>query len=377
MFRPFASTPAPPAAAPPDPSSSTAPPAAASPARGSEREARKGSWRNDLTIAGPRPSRVSLFTQVLGVNTVIIISTVFVASVAARLDIHTPDGLKSFLVAILAILCTALVNGWILRRRFGPLERLIHSLEDVDLERPIITSRPERGEPMDVELLRNAVDRMLNRLDLERRRRAGAVLDAQESERARLARDLHDEVNQSLTGVMLRLSAIARDTDGPTRDALQEVRDLTDQAMGELLRLSHDLRPSALDDLGLSAALETRLQALRNDTTLVVKSDIAPDLTSLSPEQQTVLFRVAQEALSNVVQHAGASEVAVSLQPVGSGVLLRVVDDGCGIGNRRAPHELGERQRAGLTGMRERALLVGGTLDLQSSPSGTSVELAL
>lgn len=326
---------------------------------------------------GPRPSRVSLFTQVLGVNTVIIISTVFTASVAARLDIHTPDGLKSFLVAILAILITALVNGWLLRRRFGPLQRLIHSLEDVDLERPIITAPPEKGEPLDVEQLRTAVGRMLGRLDLERRRRAGAVLAAQESERARLARDLHDEVNQSLTGVMLRLSAIARDTDGATRDALQEVRDLTDQAMGELLRLSHDLRPSALDDLGLPAALEARLQALRHDTALAVSGDIATDLPSLSPEQQTVLFRVAQEALSNVVQHAGARCVSLQLRGQDDGVLLRVVDDGCGIGNRRSPATEGERQHAGLTGMRERALLVGGNLDLQSSPSGTSVELVL
>jgi two-component system sensor histidine kinase UhpB len=344
---------------------------------GSAPSDQRRTWRGDPSIGSPPSSRVSLFTQVLGVNTVIIISTVFTASVAARLDIHTPDGLKSFLVAIAAILATALVNGWLLRRRFGPLERLIHSLEEVDLERPIITSRPEKGEPLDVEQLRNAVDRMLSRLDLERRRRAGAVLAAQESERARLARDLHDEVNQSLTGVMLRLSAIARDTDGDTREALGEVRDLTDQAMGELLRLSHDLRPSALDDLGLTAALETRLQSLRSDTDLQVDSDIASDLSSLSSDQQTVVFRVAQEAISNVVQHAGASRVHVSLQHVGSGVLLRVVDDGCGIGNRRTPTDLGERQHAGLTGMRERALLVGGNLDLQTSSSGTSVELVL
>ncbi|MDO9355703.1 MAG: sensor histidine kinase [Solirubrobacteraceae bacterium] len=374
MFRPFASSPT---DAQASLDSLASPAGARGPEDGPEVEASGRDPRRDPTITTPRSSRVSLFTQVFGVNTVIIISTVFTASVAARLDIHTPDGLKSFLIAIAAILITALVNGWLLRRRFGPLERLIHSLEDVDLERPIITSRPEKGEPLDVELLRNAVGRMLNRLDLERRRRAGAVLAAQESERARLARDLHDEVNQSLTGVMLRLSAIARDTDGETREALAEVRELTDQAMGELLRLSHDLRPSALDDLGLTAALETRLQSLRNDTSLQVESDIASDLSSLSSDQQTVLFRVAQEAISNVVQHAQATCVHVSLQHVGSGVLLRVVDDGCGIGNRRTPSDIGERQHAGLTGMRERALLVGGNLDLQSSSSGTSVELVL
>jgi two-component system sensor histidine kinase UhpB len=334
-------------------------------------------WHGDPPIAGPRPSGVSLFSQVLAVNTVIIIATVFVASVAARLDIDTPEGLKSFLIAILAILMTALVNGWILRRRFGPLARLIHAIEEVDLERPVIASRAEAGEPLDVELLRNAVEGMLARLDLERRRRASAVIDAQEAERARLARDLHDEVNQSLTGIMLRLSAIARDAEPSTHAALQEVRDLTEQAMVELLRLSHDLRPTALDDLGLSAALEAQLQRISHDTSLKVLSDIEADLPALKPEQMTVLFRIAQESLSNVVQHADASTVTVSLRQAGSGVMLRIVDDGCGIGNRRAPTKLGERQRAGLTGMRERALLVGGNLDLQSSSSGTSVELVL
>jgi two-component system sensor histidine kinase UhpB len=226
-------------------------------------------------------------------------------------------------------------------------------------------------------LLRGAVEGMLARLDLERRRRASAVIDAQEAERARLARDLHDEVNQSLTGIMLRLSAIARDADPATHAALQEVRDLTEQAMVELLRLSHDLRPTALDDLGLSAALEAQLHRIATDTTLKVLSDIQADLPPLKPEQMTVLFRVAQESLSNVVQHAGASTVTVSLRQAGGGVKLRIADDGCGIGNRRTPINLGERQRAGLTGMRERALLVGGNLDLQSSSSGTSVELVL
>ncbi len=337
-------------------------------------------WRADPTITRPRAAGTSLFSQVLAVNTVIIVATVFTASVAARLDLETSDGLKSFLVAILAILVTVLVNGWILRRRFAPLEKLIHALEDVDLESPTIDTHAEKGEPADVALLRTAVVGMLARLDLERRRRAGAVLAAQEAERARLARDLHDEVNQSLTGIMLRLSTIAMDTEDPgTRERLREVRDLTEEAMAELLRLSHDLRPTALDDLGLCAALEAQLQRMAADTELRVTSELTSELPALSADQQTVLFRVAQEALSNVVQHAEARSVTLSLAPRGDdGVLLRIADDGCGIGNRRDPAlSPGERDRAGLTGMRERALLVGGNLDLRSSSRGTTVELSL
>jgi two-component system sensor histidine kinase UhpB len=332
-------------------------------------------WRDDPTIG--RPSGASLFSQVLAVNTLIIVATVFTASVAARLEINTPDGLKSFLIAAVAMLVTALVNGMVLRRRFRPLEQLIAALDHVDLERPVLTARRDPDAPADVERLRDAVEGMLARLDLERRRRASAVLAAQESERARLARDLHDEVNQSLTGIMLRLSIIASDADDATREALQEVRDLTDQAMCELLRLSHDLRPTALDDLGLSAALKTRLHQLSADTELDVECDITADLPELSSDQQTVVFRVAQEALSNVVQHAGAQRVRLELRRRDDGgALLRVSDDGRGIAARAAIGP-GERERAGLTGMRERALLVGATLDIRSTPRGTVVELAL
>lgn len=340
------------------------------------RRRRSHDWRDDPTIG--RPSGPSLFSQVLAVNTLIIVATVFTASVAARLQIETPEGLKSFLIASVAMLVTALVNGLVLRRRFRPLEQLIAALDRVDLERPVIAAARDADAPADVARLREAVEGMLGRLDLERRRRASAVLAAQENERARLARDLHDEVNQSLTGIMLRLSLIASDAgDDETRARLQEVRDLTEEAMQELLRLSHDLRPTALDDLGLSAALETRLRQLATDTDLHVTHEIAPNLPPLSSDQQTVVFRVAQEALSNVVQHAEASNVRLRLlrhEP--DSVRLEVADDGCGIGNRQAP-TAGEREHAGLTGMRERALLVGAQLRIRSNTHGTNVELTL
>ncbi len=340
------------------------------------RRPRPVDWREDPAIG--RPTGASLLSQVLAVNTLIIVATVFTASVVARLQIDTPEGLKSFLIASVAMLVSALVNGMVLRRRFRPLEQLIAALDHVDLERPVLDTRRDPDAPADVERLREAVEGMLARLDLERRRRASAVLAAQESERARLARDLHDEVNQSLTGIMLRLSIIAADADDDaTRAALQEVRDLTDQAMCELLRLSHDLRPTALDDLGLSAALKTRLSQLAADTDLDVECDITPDLPALSSDQQTVVFRVAQEALSNVVQHAGAQRVRLELHRRGDGgALLRVSDDGQGITPRPALLD-GERQRAGLTGMRERALLVGAAIDIRSTSRGTVVELAL
>jgi two-component system sensor histidine kinase UhpB len=323
----------------------------------------------------PHRTRVSLFAQVLGVNTVIIVATVFVASVIAQFDLSTQTGMESFLVAVVAILATVLVNGLVLRRRFAPLEELISSIDDVDLERPRLHTKLQPGEPDDIAQLRHAVEGMLSRLDEERRRRASAVIAAQETERARLARDLHDEVNQSLTGILLRLTAIGADADPTTRHRLKETRDLTQAAMLELLRLSHDLRPTALDDLGLSAAIGERLRTLARDSGLQVSLDVGADLPVLGGDRETVLFRVVQEALSNVVQHADASKVNVSLQArADDGVLLTIADDGSGFDP--AAFRPGD-EHAGLTGMNERALMSGGVLRLDSGATGTTVELEL
>ena len=113
------------------------------------RRARSGDWRDDPSIG--RPSGASLFSQVLAVNTLIIVATVFTASVAARLDLNTSEGLKSFLIASVAMLVTALLNGLVLRRRFRPLERLITALDRVDLERPVLTGARDKDAPADVD----------------------------------------------------------------------------------------------------------------------------------------------------------------------------------------------------------------------------------
>jgi two-component system sensor histidine kinase UhpB len=145
--------------------------------------------------------RPTLLTQVLAVNALLITATVFAASVAASLHSDPIIERKRFLVLVAALMAMVLVNGWLLRRRFAPLEELIEAMEHVafggrDPRAAIPTANVE-----EVARLHRAFDRMLERLEAERERTATAVLKAQEGERARLARDLHDEANQALTGV--------------------------------------------------------------------------------------------------------------------------------------------------------------------------------
>jgi two-component system, NarL family, sensor histidine kinase UhpB len=317
--------------------------------------------------------RPALLTQVLAVNALLITATVFAASVAASLHAEPFIERKRFLVLVAALMAMVLLNGWLLRRRFAPLGELITAMEGLDFGGRDTRERTPTANVEEVVRLHQAFDRMLERLEAERSRTATAVLQAQEGERARLARDLHDEANQALTGVLLRLEATAQHAPPQLRDELRETQAVATRAMGELVHLARELRPIALDDLGLGAALRTQIADFGRragiETTLALPQAGLEDLDS---DEQLVVYRVVQEGLSNVAQHAGARNVRVDVERRGEGTVVRVADDGEGFTSGEQPHGLG------LTGMRERAVLAGGRLDVSSSPgAGTTIELRL
>ncbi len=320
----------------------------------------------------------ALLSQVLAINTLLIAGTVFAASVAARLDLTSGEGLNQFLIVCLAIFATVLANGLVLRRRFKPLEQLVETMDRVDLTVPGVRANPAADEPAEVQVLREAFNGMLDRLEAERAGAASAVLRAQEEERARIARDLHDEVNQALTAILLRLQASAGDAPPALAAELDETRALAQQAMAELLKLARELRPTALDDHGLVPALRSQVTEFGRRPGITAHFETDDDLPELSPDEQLVVYRIAQESLSNVARHADASTVTVSLARADDDahIRLRVADDGVGLRTPSAAPGTG----LGLAGMRERALLAGGRLDVRCGErdgAGTIVELAL
>jgi two-component system sensor histidine kinase UhpB len=261
------------------------------------------------------------------------------------------------------------------RRRLRPLEDLVEAMEKVDLSSPRLHLPPSIdgvGETEEVERIELAFLRMMRRLEAERRRAGSAALHAQEEERARVARDLHDEVNQSLTGLLLRLEA-AREAAPPEMEGeIAETKALANQAMTELLSLARQLRPTALDDLGLAAAIGGQVEQLGRGE-IKAQLDTDGDFSDLGDDAQLVVYRVAQEALNNAARHSGAKRIEVRLRRAGDGgVALEVSDDGRGFA-------FDEQQRGlGIGGMRERALLVGGDLTIESRPgSGTIVRLTI
>jgi two-component system, NarL family, sensor histidine kinase UhpB len=228
------------------------------------------------------------------------------------------------------------------------------------------------GAADEVRRLSADFNRMLERLEHERREAGRAVLRAQEIERSRIAQDLHDEVNQALTAILLRLQATVHAAPAGLQEELRESQQLVTQAMEELLHLARQLRPTALDDHGLVPALASQVADFGDRTGIrstFVRHGSVPDL---SDEEQLVIYRVTQESLSNVAQHSGARHVDVELSFVGRTV-LKVRDDGGGF--RSLPNG---RSRLGVSGMRERALLVGGRLTIFSDPgAGTTIELTM
>jgi two-component system, NarL family, sensor histidine kinase UhpB len=312
-----------------------------------------------------------LLTQVLVVNLLLIVIAVVAAILAANPDINFSEKPEAALVLGFAVALTVLLNLFLIQRRFRPLERLVEEMERADLSRPGANLRRDVtiGGPEEVERLNRAFRRMLERLEAERRRTSSAALAAQEEERARIARDLHDEVNQSLTGLLLRLETARQQAPHSLMRELTETKALANQAMQELLALSRQLRPTALDDLGLKAALAGHVQELGSEG-LNASFESHGNFSDLTKDVQLVVYRVAQEALSNAIQHAEAENVRVSLLREDGEVELRVGDDGRGFTFDQAAKGLG------LPGMRERALLVGGDLRVESRPElGTRVSL--
>jgi two-component system, NarL family, sensor histidine kinase UhpB len=283
--------------------------------------------------------------------------------------------MTTVVIVVLAVAALALAaNLVVLRRRFAPLESLIEEMEKVDLNRPgplLPESIDGVGETTEVERIELAFLRMMRRLEAERRRAGSAALRAQEQERARVARDLHDEVNQSLTGLLLRLEAVREATPPQLESELAETRSLANRAMQELLSLARQLRPTALDDLGLSAAIAGQVEQLRRPG-LAAELSAEGDFSDLDDDVQLVLYRVAQEALTNAARHSEASRIGVRLRRCGRGAELEVADDGRGFAFEQSERGLG------IGGMRERALLIGAELTIESRPGhGTTVRLSV
>jgi two-component system, NarL family, sensor histidine kinase UhpB len=313
--------------------------------------------------------RESLSGQIVAANLLLVVAALFAASAASSLDLQLDDQRLQFALLAMTGILALLLNILMLQRRLNPLDQLIREIETIDPSNPASLNAPENPVE-EVERLAAAFAKLLERIEAERRRAGRLQLRAQEEERKRVARDLHDEVNQALTAILLRLEALTHVAPPRLRDELAETKGLANQAMGELLQLARQLRPTALDDHGFVPAIEEQLRRFKAQYGIATSLSTGGDLDDLGSDQQLVLYRVTQEALNNIARHAGASNVSVDIARVDGHVDLEVVDDGVGF-------DVGDEPRGlGLDGMAERARLVEGEFEVDAAPGrGTTLRL--
>ncbi|MEV5106860.1 HAMP domain-containing sensor histidine kinase [Streptomyces massasporeus] len=308
---------------------------------------------------------MSLFWRIFALNAVVLgMATALL--LWAPVTVSVPVLLTEAVILVGGLAVMLVANAALLRLGLAPLDRLTKLMTTVDLLRPG-QRLPASGGGGVAEVIRT-FNAMLERLEQERVASSARALLAQEAERRRIAQELHDEVGQSMTAILLGLKRSADDAPEPLRGELQELQEITRESLDEVRRLVRRLRPGVLDDLGLVSALTSLTEDFATHTRLLVTRRFDADLPALAPETELVLYRVAQESLTNVARHADAGRVTVALRRADDSVVLTVTDDGSGIG---AP-----REGAGIRGMRERALLVEGSLEITPAPhAGTRVQL--
>lgn len=301
----------------------------------------------------PGTSYISLFWRLFIPNASVLTAACVV------LLIEPANGRVPVLAGGLAVLLV--INLILMRRAFGPLARLRAAMSTIDPLAPGQRIEVE-GPDSEVTLLAGAFNEMLDRLESERRHSALRTQSAQEDERRRLAGELHDDIGQSLTALTLELRRIADAAAPELREEVLAARRFTSATLEDVRRLARELRPEALDQLGLVAALTSLCTRFTEHTGVAVDPDFDRSLPRLSADAELVIYRVAQESLTNVARHAGATRASVRLSAADGAAELRVSDDGVGFDAAISG--------SGIRGMRERALLVGAELSLGPTDSG-------
>lgn len=271
-------------------------------------------------------------------------------------------------VLILGLLAVMVVNTLLLRGTLAPLDRLARQIDRVDVwDLDAHLDEPRSGVGR---VFVSSLNAMIRRVGAERATSSAQAAAAEEEERRRIARELHDDVGQSLTVVLISIGRMLATAPEPMVSELQLVQGSVRSSLNHVRTVAHGLRRGVLEDLGLASALAGLATDFTEAGGMQVHREIDHSLPNLSPEVELAVFRVAQEALTNAARHAQADSVTLTLSHRPAGLQLIVSDNGSGVPDRV--------EGAGLTGMKERALSAGGRLFIDSAPQqGTRVRLVI
>jgi signal transduction histidine kinase len=326
--------------------------------------------RPPLRTLAAQALRVPLLGKLVGAN-LLIVAAALVVVVAERHGVLPGNAVSILGVALAVSLVVNLGLVYVALRPLSDLELTAARVSAGDLEARVA---PSPLADRDMARVGTTLNTLLDNLTADRarvRRLAAQVINAQDEERARVARELHDSTAQMLAAVMLQLGVAARENESPVLDErIATVRDMVAEALEEVRTLSHTIHPRVLDDLGLAAALSWLARQTREQEGLHVEA-FADDGAPIPRLAATVLYRVAQESLRNAARHAQAHRVELWLRRTATAATIEVVDDGRGFDVRRAEER---RPGMGLFSMRERVGLANGSLSVESAPGrGTRI----
>lgn len=316
-----------------------------------------------------------------------VLTCVVLLLAVTPVTISTPIALDQLVILIAGLAVMLAADLLLLRRLLQPLRRLTETMRSVTPENPGQRLSEIAFQDAEVAALTDAFNDMLDRLEAERQASGRAALAAQERERGRVARELHDEIGQSLTAVLIHAERVADDSSTDAHKELQRLASDVRSSLDDVRLIARRLRPEALDDLGLVNALIALCSRVASHSGLRIERQLPSGLPVVGLDAELVIYRVAQEGLNNVVRHANAEHATLSLLGQGDSLLLTVVDDGCGLPAELPTGSVGVTGSgvagsgvtgSGISGMRERALLVDGELAIRArSGGGTEVRLRI
>jgi two-component system sensor histidine kinase UhpB len=314
-----------------------------------------------------RRRALSLYLRVVSVNAAVLLVAVLVL-------VLTPAGVSSETSAaegvILALVLVLMVvgNALLLRVTFSGLTTLARRMETLDVLQPRERLRQMGGE--ETRALITGFNTMLDRLEEERLASTRRMVTTLEGERQRIGQELHDEIGQRLTGILLQLARIMAEAPDTLQPRIMVVQNEARATLDEVGALAWQVRPGVLDDLGLLSALDALVDSLGANASARVDTALPDRLERMASEVELAVYRVAQEALTNAIRHSGATAIRLELRRTGQDLVLQVTDNGRGLSGR-------EHEGPGLRGMRERALLVGGRLRVHAQAPGLRIRLAI
>jgi two-component system sensor histidine kinase UhpB len=321
-------------------------------------------------------SRISIFNRVIIGNSFIIIFGAIAGTFFTRQLALLGELRLIILFSFAGILITLFVNYVIIRSALAPLRELSQALEQDNIEEINIPEELKKYEDRDIRRLVTTVNSMLVRLE-ERSRQLHALSErairAQEEERVRIARSLHDETAQTVSMLIIHLEGIEKKIPPDDPDLTRRVvesRQVATLLLENLRKVIWDLRPSILDDLGLIPAIRWYARTNLEESGVQVEMGQENEAIRLPPHLETALFRILQEAVSNILRHADAGRVRIHLRRENGCMVMEVEDDGRGFDVEKTKGEALVHKQLGLLGIQERVSLVNGSVKIESAPGG-------